>query len=333
MDFAENWGILGHEWAVELLQGHLVNERARHAYLITGPQGIGRRTLALRMTQALNCPQPESLGIPCRQCSTCQRIERMQHPDLNVLQAEQVGGTLKVDQIRELLRGLSLAPYEATYKIALLLRFEEANPSAANALLKTLEEPPRQVKIFLTAQDAETLLPTIVSRCELIHLRPLSLDKVNQGLQNMWDIPSDQAQLLAHLSNGRPGYALRLYQNPEILEQRDSMINDHQFLLTANRVERFNYAENLVKDKTVLFQSLGIWLTLWRDVMLCVSGSSVPMINVDRAADIAHIANQVDLLTAKEMLNTLEKTHTRLNHYTNIRLTAEVLMLNLPQLA
>jgi DNA polymerase III subunit delta' len=332
MDFAKNWGILGHEWAVELLQGHLVNDRARHAYLITGPQGIGKRTLALRMTQALNCPQPEVAGSACRQCSTCLRIERMQHPDLNVLQAEQIGGTLKVDQIRELLRGLFLAPYEAKHKIALLLRFEEANPSAANALLKTLEEPPRQVKIFLTAQDAEALLPTIVSRCELIHLRPLSLEKVNQGLQNLWDIPPDQAHLLAHLSNGRPGYALRLYQNPEILEQRETVINDHQFLLTASRVERFNYAENLVKDKAMLFQSLGIWLTLWRDVMLRVSGSSVPMINLDRQADIAQISNQVDLLTAQEMLKILEKTQTRLNHYTNTRLTAEVLMLNLPQL-
>ena len=82
----------------------------------------------------------------------------------------------------------------------------------------------------------------------------------------------------------------------------------------------------------MLFQSLGIWLTLWRDVMLRVSGSSVPMINLDRQADIAQISNQVDLLTAQEMLKILEKTQTRLNHYTNTRLTAEVLMLNLPQL-
>ena len=333
MDFEENWGILGHEWAVELLQGHLANDRSRHAYLITGPQGVGRRSLALRMTQALNCPQPLSPGIPCQQCATCQRIERMQHPDLNIVQAEDIGGTLKVDQIRELIRGLSLAPYEARHKIALLLRFEEANPSAANALLKTLEDPPPQVKLFLTAQDAEALLPTIVSRCELIHLRPLSLDKVRQGLQSLWDLPPDQAQLLAHLSNGRPGYALRLHQNPELLEQRETVLNDHLFLLTASRVERFNYAENLIKDKAILYQALGTWVTLWRDVMLHVSGSSAPMTNFDRQQDIEKISSQVDLHTAQAMLNTLKSTQTRLNLYTNIRLTTEVLMLDLPKLA
>ncbi len=139
-----DWGILGHDWAVELLQGHITQGLTRQAYLITGPRGVGRRTLALRFAQALNCTQPIALGIPCRKCRACTQIERMLHPDLAVVQAEQVGGSLKVDQIRELQRSLSLAPYEARYRIAVLLRFEEANPNAANALLKTLEEPPRR---------------------------------------------------------------------------------------------------------------------------------------------------------------------------------------------
>ncbi|MBC8508563.1 MAG: DNA polymerase III subunit delta', partial [Chloroflexi bacterium] len=205
MQTDNNWGILGHEWAVDLFQGHLANNRMRHAYLITGSQGVGRRTLALRVSQGLNCKEPIAPGIPCLSCHTCQRIERMQHPDLVVVKAEDAGGTLKVDQVRELQRGLSLAPYEATYKIALLLRFEEANPNAANAILKTLEEPPRQVILFVTAQDTETLLPTIVSRCEVIRLRPLSIDQASRGIHEKWGIPEDEARLLAHLSNGRPG--------------------------------------------------------------------------------------------------------------------------------
>ena len=110
-----NWDMLGHEWAVSLLKGHIERDRVRHAYLITGPRGVGRRTLALRLAQALNCPQPSSPGDPCRTCRTCSQIERMQHPDLVVVQADQLGGTLKVDQIRELGRGLALAPYESQY--------------------------------------------------------------------------------------------------------------------------------------------------------------------------------------------------------------------------
>src|SRR5574342_647685 len=136
------WDLLGHEWAARLLTEHIAGGRLRHAYLFTGPRGVGRRTLALRLAQAVNCLQPPAPGVPCGACSACVRMERMQHPDLAVIQAETEGGVLKVEGVRDLQHSLSLAPYEARYRIALLLRFEEANPSAANALLKTLEEPP-----------------------------------------------------------------------------------------------------------------------------------------------------------------------------------------------
>ena len=322
--------MLGHEWAVDLLRGHLANGRTRHAYLITGPQGVGRRTLALRMTQGLNCPQPVAPGTPCQTCHTCQRIERMQHPDLVIVKAEEAGGTLKIDQVRELQRGLSLAPYEATYKIALLLRLEEANPNAANALLKTLEEPPPKVVLFVTAQDTETLLPTIVSRCEVIRLCPLPIDEVSQGLQSTWGIPDNEANLLAHLSNGRPGYAYWLHQNPEAQEQRVTWLNDHHGLLSAKRVERFNYAENLAKDRAEFLQILQTWLSLWRDVLLKASGAQAPVINLDCENEIERLAKILPLDATRQMISSLELTKSRLEHYTNNRLTAEVLLLELP---
>ena len=205
-----NWDMLGHEWAVNLLREHVAQGNFRHAYLITGPQGVGRRTLALRFAQALNCPQPLSPGEPCRTCRTCTQIESMQHPDLTVVQAERVGSVLRADQVRDLLPSLSLAPYQARYRFALFLRFEEANHFAANALLKTLEEPPERVILVLTAESAESLLPTIVSRCEMIRLRALNLDTLTTGLQDRWGIPAEDARLFAHLSNGRAGYALKL---------------------------------------------------------------------------------------------------------------------------
>src|SRR5512145_2723330 len=97
-----NWDMLGHEWAVNLLREHIAQDRLRHAYLFLGPEGIGRRTLALRLAQAVNCTNPPEPGEPCRACRTCEQIERMQHPDLAVVKAEGKGGTIKVDQVREL---------------------------------------------------------------------------------------------------------------------------------------------------------------------------------------------------------------------------------------
>ena len=324
--------MLGHEWAVELLRGHLLSERNRHAYLFTGPQGVGRRTLAIQLAKALNCTQPSEPGFFCGACRACRLIDQTQHPDLTIVQAPEIGKALKVDQIRELQRTLSLAPYEANFKIALLLRFEEANLSAANALLKTLEEPPTRVIILMTGSDAEALLPTIVSRCEIIRLRPLSLAQVSEGLQSRWNLPASEANLLAHLSGGRPGYALRLSQNPELLQQRQNQLEDHQKLLKASRVDRFALAEELSKDRTLLIDTLSTWLTLWRDVMLKSSGSSVPLTNIDYSDDVDHLAANIDLTTAKKTVTNLERAIDQIERYLNTRLVAEVLMLDLPRI-
>jgi DNA polymerase-3 subunit delta' len=326
------WDMLGHDWAVDLLKEHIVRESTRHAYLFTGPHGIGRRTLALRFAQALNCPQAPSPGEPCRACRTCKQIENMQYADLSIVHADQVGGTLKVDQVRELQRTLALAPYEADYRVAVLLRFEESNPSAANALLKTLEEPPSQVILVLTAESSERLLPTIVSRCEVLRLRPLPLQVVEDGLQALWDLPAERARLLAHLSGGRPGYALRLHRDPDALDQRKACLDDHYRLLSSSRVARFAYAEQLSKDRDTLRDTLEIWLSYWRDVLLRTAGASAPLANLDRKEEIEALASQLNMETARDSVGAIEKTTDLLNSNVNVRLAADVLLLDLPRI-
>lgn len=326
------WGMIGHTWAINLLQGHITHQRVRHAYLLTGPPGVGRRTLALRLAQSLNCPQPAARGIPCRACRTCQQIEKMQHPDLSIVAAEEGSRTIKIDQIRALQHGLSLAPYEARYRIALLLNFEGANPNAANALLKSLEEPPSKVIMLLTALDAESLLPTIVSRCEQIRLRPLGLDTTSQGLQTHWGIPAQEADTLTRISGGRPGYALSLYQNPEAAKQRATWLDDHQSLLKTGRAARFQYAETITKNKGTLPDALQTWLTLWRDVLLRAHGAATPITNIDREEEIKYLAAFLDRSSIRRIIHQMERTQTLLNQNSNARLTAEVLMLELPYL-
>jgi DNA polymerase III subunit delta' len=326
-----NWNMLGHEWAVNLLKEQVTHGKVRHAYLFTGPHQVGRRTLALRLAQALNCLQPPAPGEPCGVCRACMQIERMQHPDLSVIQAEQRGGTLKVEQVREVQRSLSLAPYEAKYRVALLLHFEEANLSSANALLKTLEEPASKVILILTAESAEILLPTIVSRCELLRLRPLPVEQVNQGLQKRWGIPAEQSSLLAAIADGRPGYAVHLYQHPEILEQRRLWLDEHARLLSANRVERFRFAEAGAKDKEMCRAMLFVWLSFWRDVMILATGAAAPPANLDRSDQVVALARQVGYEGALKVTTALENTIQRLDQNVNIRLALEVLLLDLPE--
>jgi DNA polymerase-3 subunit delta' len=327
-----NWGIIGHQWAVDLLSDQISRDAARHAYLFTGPRGVGRRTLAIRLAQALNCPNVSSLGSPCFECRICSLIDRMQHPDLAIVQSENEGRTLKVDQIRSLQHDLSLSPYEAKYRVAILLRFEEASPSAANALLKTLEEPPPQVVIILSAESSERLLPTIVSRCEVLRLRPLAVNEVSQGLVNKWELPSEQAELLAHLSGGRPGYAFRLQNEPELLDKRNKWIADLKKMISATRADRFNYAEILAKDKETLNEVLQVWLSFWRDVLVVSIDAPLPLTNLDQDKEIKHLASQINRNESRQFLSRIEQTILLLSRNVNPRLATEVLLLDLPRI-
>lgn len=323
---------MGHEWAVRLLSEHIANGRTRQAYLFTGPKGAGRRTLAIRFFMALNCQNPPQPGQICSVCSACRRIEKMEHPDLDLLQAEQEGGILIVDQIRALQRSLSLSPYEARYRMGLLLRFEEANIHTANALLKTLEEPAPHVVLVLTAESAESLLPTIVSRCMVLRLGPVALQTVQDSLQARWGLSAEEAVQLAHLSSGRVGYALKLHQDPEMMDQRKKWLDDLSKLLTSGRVARFDFVEKLdkEKDKERTRQMLQVWLSLWRDIFLHASGTAIPMTNLDCADEIESISSYVDLKLAVNTVNAIQRTITYLESNVNFRLALEVLALDLP---
>jgi len=322
----DNWDILGHQWAVHLLKQHLRTENLRHAYLFTGPHGIGRRTLGLRFAQVLNSPNqqynPED--------KASQQIARMQHPDLSIIRREEGDRDIKIDAIRSLQHSLSLSPYMAEYRVALLINFDEANDNAANALLKTLEEPPGKVILLLTAESTESLLPTIVSRCEILRLRPVPLAELTAGLMQKTGIAEEQARLLAHISAGKPGYALHLAQNPGLLEQRTTMLEDLLSLLNSSRVQRFSYAKDMSKDKEHFSQTLVVWLAFWRDVLLQSTSGKSPLTNIDRTEDIRKLAQHIDTNTAQKVVVTLENKLNELRTNVNQTLAAEALMLQLP---
>jgi DNA polymerase-3 subunit delta' len=327
-----NWDMLGHDWAVKLLQGHIVNDTLRHAYLITGPQGVGKRTLALRFVQALNCEHPSQPGEPCQACRTCKQIALGQYPDLAIVQSEEKGGKLLVDQVRELQRTLALAAYQSKYRAAILLNFEGANQNASNALLKTLEEPPPQVILILTALSSDLLLPTVVSRCETLRLRSIPTDVIIEHLQTRYQIEVNQAALLAHLSDGCPGQAIALSQNPQTLTQRSTWLDEHLALLNGARPFRFAYVEKMTKtrEKSVLIEILHVWLSLWRDVLLQACGASVPLVNLDKANEIKTLASRYPIAVSHQVIASLTHTIDLFDQNINPRLAIENLMLDLP---
>ena len=326
------WDLLGHEWASDLLREHIVRGQVRHAYLLCGPPGSGRRTLALRFAQALNCPTPLAPGEPCRTCRTCAQIERMQHPDLNVLIPAEDGRSLKVEQIRQLLQSLALSPYQSPYRIGLLPNFENATPSAQNALLKTLEEAPERAILLLTAPSPEDLLPTIVSRCEIMRLRPLPVDALAAALSRNQGLPAADAANLAHLTGGRTGAALRLQADPAELAEHDKAIDTLAQLLTENRAARFHYARALSEDREKLHRTLQIWLVFWRDLLLRIAGSNGRVANLKRMDLLVRLAEQIRYEQALAQVTALQNALDSLDANANARLLSEALLLDWPYL-
>ena len=329
------WDIFAHEWAADLLRQHVANGEARHAYLFTGPPGVGRRALALRFAQALNCLAPSAPGEACGQCRPCRQIAQLQQADLSIVQPEEDSSTIKVEQIRALQHSLSLTPYEARFRVGLLLNFEQATPSAQNALLKTLEEAPDKAILLLTADLAESLLPTITSRCEVLRLRPASIDDLDCALRERWGYPANEARLLAHLSGGRPGYAVNLHDQPGLLEQRELWLSDLGDLLGMPLRERLAWVEGGHErpEKDTLRAMLQTWQTFWRDLLLARAGSRAPLTNLDHEHDVRRLAAQMDLAVIRARTADLEQAQRRLDANVNARLLLETVLLQWPKLS
>ncbi len=326
-----NWTIVGHGWAVESLRRAVVADSVSHAYLFTGPHGVGKTTLARNLAAALLCEQEDVTARPCGACRACRLVADGHHPDFHLVASEQIGAALKIDQVRELAHRLSLTPVEGRRQMAVLKRFEEATPSAANALLKTLEEPPPYVVLVILAQEADLLLPTIVSRCQHLPLRPLPVLEVKQALVERWDVPAEKADLLAHLSSGRLGWAVRKLEDEGALARRGARLDDLDKLLRASLIKRFDYAEKLARDPVATQETLDLWISWWRDVLLVASGTEALLTNVDRQDRLRDHARYLDVSTIARVVRALCESRQKLQRNANKRLTLDVLMLDLPR--
>ena len=310
----------------------------RHAYLILGPQQVGKTTLARAFAQALLCTSTESR--PCAVCRACKLFAQGNHPDFRLVQptdsegnVDRDGGVLRADQASDIIHGVATGPLEGRYKFFLIQDFQRAHPSFANRLLKTLEEPPGYAILCLTATDRNSLLPTIVSRCQVLELRPSSPAEIAAALEEAWQVQSPQAQLLARLSSGRLGWAVSQLKHSEGLEGRTEALATLQQLISADRVERLAYAENLAKHRNNerLFGLLELWTGWWRDVLLVQSGCADACSNIDCMATLERHAETLSSNSVRTYMRTLKRIEGYLHHTVNTRLALDVLLLEIPR--
>ncbi|HZS00098.1 MAG TPA: DNA polymerase III subunit delta' [Chloroflexota bacterium] len=276
IDTAGAWGIAGHEWAVALLDRSLAHGTLAHAYLFSGPPRIGKYTLARAFAQALNCLRPPR----CGQCRPCSLIARDLHPDVRTLVRPSDKKNLGIDEIKELREDVALKPLEARHKVYILREAEDLSEPAANALLKTLEEPPANVVLILTAADASLLLPTVVSRCQHLRLRPLAWATVVAQLQAAAGLDAAQAERLADLAAGHIGWALRAAADPAVLAAHDQHLVQLGAALGGSTLDRLRLgatlAETWSSHPDAVRETLATWRDWWRARLLAALGAAAP---------------------------------------------------------
>ncbi len=331
--------IIGHQWAAQLMASAIEHNRLGHAYLITGPRQVGRSTLARTFAQAINCESPSPELRPCGQCRSCSLIEANRHPDVRIVEPEASSRgklTLKIESIRELLHDLNLASYEAKYKVIILKEFEAATAGAANAFLKTLEEPPANVILILTAKDADTLLPTIASRCRTIGLRPLPPELIERSLISRWHVDEDDAHLLSKLADGRLGWAVQAAKDQSMLAAREQQLEQLYSALDGNRITRFSIADKMARKSETIPEILKSWLSWWRDAVLLGQqaagdqGIELAISNIDQRRRLDQMSRKA---APKQLYACFEQTNQalwQLEHNANTRLVLENLFLTYP---
>jgi len=325
------WQVIAQDKVISLLDYSIKTNAIAHAYLIVGPRHVGKGTLAFNLAQALNCDGPE---LPCGQCRSCQRILEGKHADITPIGLDSKT-EIGIDDIRALQRIANLPPYEGKCKVFIIDDAEYLSTEAANSLLKILEEPPQSVVWLLLVAEEEHLLPTVISRCQRLELKPVPSEHVREALVNSYNVEDNRAKLLAQLCRGRFGWALSALANDDILEQRSQRIDSLVSLLTASLDQRFTYAQELTgqfsQNRRAGAEIIEIWLDWWRDLMLIKGDCQEAIINVDYKTVLEEQARGLNLGEIKEFLNSLCLLQDAISKNVNPRLASEWLMLHLPR--
>lgn len=327
-----HWPVYGHDWAVEHLHKGIRNDRVRHAYLIIGTDSVGKMTLAQAFAMTLNCTHEDEAMRPCGGCRSCKLVQSGNHPDMLYSETDPNSGQLRIDAIRAITGRIAMKPYEARHRIAIFADFDHAQPRAQDALLKTLEEPPEYAVLILLAESLETVLPTITSRSQIIHLRPVPAEVIQDLLMTRFNCEEEQAELISRLSGGRIGWAIEAVQNPEILNQRQEALDLLEDVLKMNRSARFTLANQLGRDKQALVQLLELWQTYWRDVLLLAEKSLVKPCNVNHMSEMRQMVRLITPEDARTALRATQSLIQNLNYNLNTRLALEVMFLDYPGL-
>lgn len=274
-----------------------------HAYLIDGPDGIGKRRLAYTAAQAKMCEDPRD-GEPCGECPACKKVMGGNHADLHYITTD--GSSIKDEQIEGIQGILFSKPFDGDNTILIIDKADTMTPRAQNRLLKTLEEPAPTVSVFLLTEKRSDILPTILSRSVVIRLKPAETEEIRTFLMEEKGIPEKEAELAAAYAGGCPGKAVRLLQDEDFRQRRERSITCARALAEAGSLPEFmKTLEEDLTDKDASLEFLDMVLLWYRDLLLLDLGTDPKRImNRDKMKELARAGERI---SRKQILQTLEE--------------------------
>ena len=322
--------IIGREDTVRHLQDAIRAGKVSHAYLLEGETGTGKLLMARTFAQALQCRNMD--GDCCGECPDCRQAEGKNHPDIIYITHEKPG-LIRVDAIRQqVVADAAIRPYSGRYKIYIVEDAQKMNPSAQNALLKTLEEPPEYVVIMLLTNNAQGLLETIRSRCELIRLKPVRDDLVEKYLMEHLQVPDYQARLCLAFARGSIGRAMELAASDDFAQIRRTA------LMVAARARDLDVQQlsAVVKEMAQFKVSIGDFLDIlavwYRDVLYFKATTKADaLIFREELAQIRTSARLSSYEGIETILRAIETAKTRIEANVNFDLAIELLFLTIKE--
>ena len=322
--------IVGHKQIIEHLQSAISTGKISHAYILNGENSAGKMMLAESFAMALQCEGGKEEA--CMECRSCRQAKEHNQPDIIYVSHEKPN-IISVDDIRHQLNNdIVIKPYSSKYKIYIIDEAEKMNIQAQNALLKTIEEPPAYAVILLLTTNADSFLPTILSRCITLSLKTVKEDLIKEHLMKVHRIPDYQAEVCASFAQGNVGKAIQLASSDEFNELKTNVlsivkkIEDMDIYELNGIMKQISEYKNKMDD---LFDLLTLW---YRDVLYFKSTENVNhLIFKDEVYDIKRQAAKKSYSGIDTILSSIQQTKRRLNANVNFDLTIELLLLTIKE--
>ena len=326
--FAE---IIGQDIIVSHLQNALRTGEVSHAYILNGAKGSGRHMIARSFSAALFCEDPQTVDgrvEACGQCMSCLRTASGSNPDL-IFPTREKENSIGVGDIRKMRADVQVKPYSSSRKIYILEDAEKMTPAAQNALLKTLEEPPSYAVIILLADGTSAFLPTIMSRCVTLPLRPVPEKAVEKCLIERFGADENRARLCARFSGGSIGRAAQLLENEKFAALRQKTIAFMREIDNKDAAEIAVFARETAADNET--QDMIDFVLTWnRDLMVCRSTKSTEnLIFTDEVQYIIKAASALSWSSLQSISEAVFRARRRLFSNVNAELTLQMMLLEI----